>query len=260
MTFYSNIIYKNIVITVINNTTRKYVPGLVGSTVIFFVGSYTLSQNTIPSHLKESYSPIQWYILNPENAWSSILYALPRAPMIMKLPLITLSIASFSLWSNSEPYINFIDVTSIYWVIITTSIYTLPYSKHKEKVIWVINSFASLFIGTSIYSGFDKDILIYYNDNLIPFTGAVNIVCCIILYSYYLDNIQFNTSVFFIVCGYICKLQTIYHGDYWGTSVFHIFTAIGIHILVYIDKPQLKNDMRINKSRSLPELNKIIIK
>jgi len=234
------------------NQIRTIAPNLLCSTFIFLVGSYLLSQNTIPSHLKESY--LHWYIVHPCNAWSSVLYALPRTPIVMKIPLMTLAISSFSLWSNTQPYINFIDVTSIYWVIITTSLYSLPYSKHKIKVIWVINSSTALFIGTSIYSGIYNPILLYYDENIVPFTGAVNIVCGIVLYSYYLDNLYFNIGSFFIICGYICKLQTIYYDVYWGTAVFHIFTAIGIHILVYMDKPQLKNNV-LHQSKSLTVLD-----
>lgn len=220
----------------IKNYTYKYGPDLVSSMIIFFVGSYSLSQHTIPSYLKESYTPIKWYVKYPANAWSSILFFIPKTPLIMKLPLMTLSIASFSLWANSTLYVNFIDVTSIYWVIINTTIYSLPYCKNGNKIIWIINSTSSIFIASSIYTGFYKDILVYYNDNIVPFTGAINIVCCIILYSYYLDNKSFNIAAFFVICGYICKLQTINYNAYWGTSVFHVFTAIGIHILIYMDK------------------------
>ena len=225
---------------------RTIAPHWVGSSIVFLIGAYFLSQNTIPSHLKESYNITKWYILHPENAWSSVLYALPRTPTIMKIPLMSLAISSFSLWSNAQPYINFADVTNIYWVVITTSLYSLPYSKHKEKVIWVVHSSTTLFIVSSIYSGLYNNILTYYNANIVPFTGIINIICGIFLYSYYLDNVYFNISSLFIVCGYVCKLQTIYYQAYWGTSVFHIFTAIGIHILVHMNKPQIKNSSVIN--------------
>jgi hypothetical protein len=120
--------------------------------------------------------------------------------------------------------------------------------------MWVINLSTTLFIGTSIYSGLYNQILLYYDENLIPFIGTVNIVCGIFLYSYYLDNLYFNIGGFFIICGYICKLQNIHYDVYWGTAVFHIFTAIGIHILVYMDKPQLKNNV-LHQSKSLTVLN-----
>ena len=244
---YNNIL-KNHVYSHIKNYTLKFGPDLVSSIIIFFVGSYSLSQHTIPSYLKESYTPIKWYIKHPANAWSSLLFSIPKTPLIMKLPLMTLSIASFSLWANSTLSVNFIDVTSIYWVIITTTIYSLPYCKNGNKIIWVINSTSSIFIASSIYTGFYKDILVYYNDNIVPFTGAINIICCIILYSYYLDNKSFNIAAFFVICGYICKLQTIYYNAYWGTSVFHVFTAIGIHILLYMDKHITKdNKIIVNK-------------
>lgn len=244
----NNIILKNNIFSPIRNYTLKYGPNLVYSVIVFFVGSYTLSQHTIPSHVKESYTPIKWYIRHPENAWSSLLYSIPNTPLLMKFPLMTLSISSFSLWANSTLHVNFIDVTSIYWVIINTTLYSLPYCKNSSKIIWVINSTSSIFIASSIYTGLYKDILVYYNNNIVPFTGAFNAICCIILYSYYLDNKTFNIAAFFVICGYICKLQTIYYNAYWGTSVFHIFTAIGIHILVYMEKP-IHN--KIKKSNSM---------
>ena len=174
---------------------RTIAPHWVGSSIVFCIGAYFLSQNTIPSHLEESYSITKWYILHPENAWSSLLYALPRTPIIMKIPLMSLAISSFSLWSNAQPYINFVDVTNIYWVVITTSLYSLPYSKHKDKVIWVVHSSTTLFIGSSIYSGLYNNILTYYDVNIVPFTGIINIICGIFLYSYYLDNVYFNISI-----------------------------------------------------------------
>jgi len=248
----SNTICENKIITKISNKVKIYGPDLVGSTIIFFIGSYTVSQNTIPSYIKDSYSPIKWYIIHPENAWTSILYALPKTPLLMKLPLMTLAIASFGLWANSTSSINFIDVTSIYWVILTTTIYSMPYAKHKTKIIWLLNSGTTLFIGSSIYNGYHVKILDYYNENIVPFTGMVNVLCCVLLYPYYLNNINYNIGIFCVICGYICKLQTIYHDAYWGTSVFHVLTALGIHILLYMEKPSLKfTDKNVKKSNSM---------
>jgi len=235
---------------------RSSLPNLTCSIIFFLVGSYVLSQIDIPSYNKDTFTLTRWYIDHPLNAWSSMLYALPNVPMVMKIPLITLSISSFSLWSNTQPYINFIDVTSIYWVIVSTSLYSLPYSKHNEKVLWVLHLSTITFIGLSIYSGFYREILLYYDINIVPFTGAIHIICGITLYCHYLDNLYFNISSFIITCGYICKLQNIYYHMYLGTLLFHLFTAVGIYILMYMDKPQLKNiNINIPKSQSLTVLD-----
>lgn len=218
-----NIILKNRIYSHVCNYIYCYGPNLASSILFFFIGSYALSQHTIPSRVKDSYTPINWYIQHPENAWSSLLYSIPHTPLLMKFPLMTLSITSFSLWANSSTIVNFIDVTSIYWVTINTSLYALPNAGNNHKIIWFINASSTIFIASSIYTGFYNDVLIYYSDNIVPLTGAINITCCIILYAYYLHHKSFNIAAFFIICGYICKLQTIYYNAYWGTSVFHIF-------------------------------------
>lgn len=245
-----NIVPSKYKIILLRNKIRTNASDFLCSIFILLVGSYLLSQLNIPSSLQKTYCITKWYILHPANAWSSVLYAIPKTPMMIKIPLVTLAISSFSLWSNTQPYINFIDVTSIYWVVITTSLYTLPYSKHNYKVIWFINSSTILFISSSIYFDLYHQILLYYDENIIIVTGVVTIVCGIVLSSYYLDNAYFNIGTFFILFGYICKLQTIYYDKYWGTSIFHICTAIGIHFLIYMDKPQLKN-VSSNENNSL---------
>ena len=214
---------------------------IIGSFVIFILGSYALSQYTIPSYLKDSYSPIKWYVLYPGNAWTSLLYSIPPTPLIVKIPLMTLSISSFSLWANNSHFINFIDVTSIYWVVVTTTLYALPYSKYSHIILWFVNSSSIIFIIFSINTGYYNDILLYYDYNIIPLTATINIICSLILYSYYADNLIFNIAAFFIITGYLFKLKDIYYNTFWGTSVFHVFTAIGIHILIYMNKKCTKN-------------------
>ena len=212
--------------------------------IVFFIGSYMLSQfHVVPI---EQYNLVRWYILHKANAWTSILYALPNRHLLVKIPLVTLSIASFSLWANSRVYIQFIDVTSIYWVIVTVSLYIMPYSIYNHYVIGLVNSAVVTFIGTSIYYGYHEQIVIYYNENLIVLTGSINTVCLLFINSVYLDNAKFNISILFIICGYVFKLLNIYYNIYWGTAIFHTFTAIGIHILLCIDKPTvIKNMERI---------------
>ena len=74
------------------------------SIVVFFCGSYLVSQ--------DFRSPIDlWIVKNPANAWSSLCYALPITTLEVKVPLLTLSVASFALWSNETIMINFIDDT-----------------------------------------------------------------------------------------------------------------------------------------------------
>ncbi len=201
------------------------------STSIF--GSFLISQ-------RGNYSFFgHWNISSPANAWSSICYALPIAPPCIKFPLMTLSIVSFGLWSTSTIEINFVDVTSIYWVIVVVSLSALPSTVYKWPVIYLINICLTLFMGLSIYYDLDDAILHYYHVNLVPITGIVLMFSAAMLSSYYLFNRTFIIGSSLIMLGFGCKLMTIFNDIYAGTALFHTLTALGIAVLSLLnDTPQ----------------------
>jgi hypothetical protein len=151
----------------------------------------------------------------------------------------TLSIVSFGLWSTSTIEINFVDVTSIYWVIVVVSLSALPSTVYKWPVIYLINICLTLFMGLSIYYDLDDAILHYYHVNLVPITGIVLMFSAAMLSSYYLFNRTFIIGSSLIMLGFGCKLMTIFNDIYAGTALFHTLTALGIAVLSLLnDTPQ----------------------
>ncbi len=146
------------------------------SLVICIIGSYLASRPT---------STGVWIIHNQANSWSSVCYALPDAPLSIKGPLMTLSVVSFGLWANSNPIINFIDVTCIYWVIIVVSLSILPGAENKWYMIYFMNTAFVVYISTIIYLDHTGAILHYYHLNLVPVTGTIMALNMVTLGSYY---------------------------------------------------------------------------
>ena len=211
---------------------------MVASSTFFIVGSYTVFQiqhiiNTSSSGLEHSI--ISWNITYPENAWSSIFYALPNTELHMKIPLMTLAIASFNLWSNSVSYINFTDVTCIYWVTICVTIYCIPSIYPKRRIIQVVNTATIVFISTAIYTNHYIIILEYYNQHIVVLTGVITTCCATLLSAFHCHKKDFTVGFVYIISGFVCKLQTIYFNQYWGTYVFHILSALGIFTLLKSD-------------------------
>ena len=208
----------------------EYIKNVFFSFASSFIGSFLLSQ-------RENYSFFgDWTISSPANAWSSICYALPIVPHCIKFPLMTLSIVSFSLWSTDTTVINFIDITSIYWVIVVVSLSALPSTVYKWPVIYLINICISFYMGLSIYYDLDNEILHYYHDNLVPITGVVLMFSAAMMSSYYLFNPIFIIGSSLIMIGFGCKLLTIVNGIYAGTSLFHTLTALGIAVVSLLNE------------------------
>ena len=195
------------------------------SLVICIIGSYCASRPA---------SNGAWIINNPANSWSSVCYALPDAPLSIKGPLVTLSIVSFGLWANSTTVINFIDVTCIYWVIIVVSLSILPGAENKWYMIYAVDTVFVLYISTTIYLDYAGTIVQYYHLNLVPITGTIMVLNMVTLGSYYARRKVYMVGSGLMVVGFACKLGTIYLGHYWGTSIFHTLTAIGIAVLLPI--------------------------
>lgn len=175
-----------------------------------------------------------WHIDYPANSCSSICYALPDAPLSIKGPLVTLSIVSFGLWANSTPIINFIDVTCIYWIIIIISLSILPGAENKWYMIYAADTVFVVYISTVIYLDYADEIVHYYHLNLVPITGTIMVLNMVTLGSYHARRKAYMVGSGLMVLGFACKLGTIYLGHYWGTSIFHTLTAIGIAVLLPI--------------------------
>ena len=215
------------------------------SLVICIIGSYLASRPT---------STGAWIIHSQANSWSSVCYALPDAPLSIKGPLMTLSVVSFGLWANSNPIVNFIDVTCIYWVIIVVSLSILPNAENKWYMIYFMNSAFVVYISTVIYLDYADEIVYYYHLNLVPITGTIMALNMVVLGSYYSRNKVFLVGALLMVVGFACKLGTIYLGHYWGTSIFHTLTAIGIAFLLPIEMEQLPPHNLMIKAESISNL------
>ena len=210
-----------------------------GSFIAFILGAYLISQ--------DFRSPFQqWIIESPANAWSSALYAAPDTPLTVKIPLLVLSIVSFGLWSNQTIAINFIDVTSIYWVIILVSTSILPAAKHKTLALMSVNGIFSSFITTTLCLGHEGKILDYYHSNLIPITGTIMVISTINTAAYYGHVRVYLLGAGMIISGFGLKLLAIYCGQHWGTCLFHISTAGGIAVL---SRPRLTLSIEPSKKR-----------
>lgn len=203
------------------------------SVIIFLCGSYLVSQNLSNSITEK------WIITSPANAWSSLGYVLPIAPLEVKIPLLTLSIASFSLWAKSTVTINFIDITCIFWVIIITPSYLL----FKKRIFThLINVLFVLYISLAVIFKYDENILHFYSNNLIATTGAILSTSTGFLGFRFYKTKEFMIGASTILFGFGCKMCMIYLDQYWGTSVFHTTTAIGIIVLLHLakEKPVLQ--------------------
>jgi hypothetical protein len=148
------------------------------------------------------------------------------------VPLLTLSIASFGLWSNQSTAINFVDVTSIFWVIVVVAIYILPGAAHKHKTIACINCAIITAMSMTLYLGHEGTVLTYYHNNIVPITGTIMVLCTANTVSYYGHMRVYMLGSGLIVVGFGFKLITIYMDKYWGTCIFHTTTAVGIAVLL----------------------------
>ena len=175
-----------------------------------------------------------WHVNNPTNSWSSVCYALPNAPLSIKGPLLTLSIVSFGLWAHSTPVVNFIDVTCIFWVIIVVSLSLLPKAPHKWRMIYFVDGVFVVYIVSAIALDYSDKLLHYYHLNLVPITGTIMILNMFTLGTYYARHRMFILGAVLLVVGFMCKTLNIYFGHYWGTSIFHTLTAVGIAVLLPI--------------------------
>jgi hypothetical protein len=202
------------------------------SIVVFFCGSYLVSQ--------DFRSPIDlWIVKNPANAWSSLCYALPITTLEVKVPLLTLSVASFALWSNETIMINFIDVTCIFWVILVVSAHLLP---RKKLLTTIVNICFTCYIVAIVSGSYHKSVVNFYHKNIVAITGTILGISATPLAYYYHKHKEFIIGTIIVLFGFACKLCTLYLSQYWGTSVFHVSTTIGIITLLRLDRKKLKQN------------------
>ena len=171
---------------------------------------------------------------NPANAISSVSYAMIDAPPTIKVPLLILSVASYSLWAESNPIINFIDVTCIFWTIVAVTIFILPNATYSHKMIVGLDITIVTLILLTICSGFTNSVLHYYKLNLVVLSGLIYGLCSIMIFALYGPNKMIVLGASIISIGFICKILTIFFNQYWGTCIFHIATALGIGILLRV--------------------------
>jgi len=176
------------------------------------------------------------FIEHQSNAWSSVCYALIAAPPLVRIPLFVLSVVSFCLWAYSTPLVNFIDVSCIYWSIIAVTIQMLPNAPHHRIVLIFLDTAFIIVLLTMSFLHHSTEILQYYHANLVEITGIIYSLCGIVSCSFYMTNKTFMTGIGCISFGFICKILTIFQGQYWGTAIFHTMSAAGIQILLMIDK------------------------
>lgn len=213
---------------------KNYIQPYIPSTTVFLVGSYLISQD-----LRPFYQP--WIINNQANAWSSMFYALVPVPLLLlKLPMVTLGIVSFSLWANSNTLVNFIDVTCIFWVIVIVTLYGLPHAPYNSYVIYTVNGICTAYICTVVVCGYHAHVLAYYDANLVQITGIILMFSAMTLTSHYGVTPTYLFGSSSIIVGFICKLFTIYLGQYWGTCIFHTLTALGIYYISQLPGEQTR--------------------
>jgi len=176
------------------------------------------------------------FIEHQSNAWSSVCYALIAAPPLVRIPLFVLSVVSFCLWAYSTPLVNFIDVSCIYWSIIAVTIQMLPGAPHRRIVLIYLDTAFIIVLLTMSFLHHSTEILIYYHANLVEITGIIYSLCGIVSFSFYMTNQTFMIGIGCISFGFICKLLTIFVGQYWGTAIFHTMSAVGIQILLNLEK------------------------
>ena len=178
-------------------------------------------------------SSVNIKVSNIANALSSVSYAfiINKYPPLIQFPLFVLSVASFCLWSQNNKIIHLLDVTSIFWVITTTTIYLLPNAKHSNKILIFINVGISTTLITVMSTNYLELVVQWYHENIVVCTSIIYSLCGCFLSCFYLTEKIFITGVAITSFGFCCKLLALYANQVWGTCIFHISTAIGIGIL-----------------------------
>lgn len=224
-----------------NNNNNKHVVQIKQQFKLIFFNNnaYSLYISIAACYLVSFFrsSNIVPIVNNKANAISSFAYALVSAPIQIRIPLLILAVASFTLWANSTVRINFIDVTCIYWVIIVVTLSLLPNAKYSNHVVFALNIGFLIYIATILSMSLETLVVNYYRNNLVEITGIIYGLSGATTSSFYATNKFYIIGVTFTAVGFSCKLLTIYAGQYWGTCIFHMMTAYGIHLLIGEKQP-----------------------
>jgi hypothetical protein len=190
---------------------------------------YSLLFSVVSSYTVYCALSQQFYLRLNENSVSSFAYAAIDTRIEMRVPLMVLSVASFNLWTHDNTPISFIDVTSIFWTIIATTLFVIP---NNRRLLSIINvGFVSFIVG-AIVAGKDELIVAYYTEHLILLNALIYSLCTLITASIYGLDRNFLIGTFLAGFAYICKLLFIFQRQWWGTCAFHTISALGIHFLL----------------------------
>jgi hypothetical protein len=101
-------------------------------------------------------------------------------------------------------------------------------------MIYFVDLGVVVYIVGAITLDYSGKMLHYYHSNLVPITGTIMILNMFTLGTYYAGHKMFLVGTVLLAVGFMCKIVTIYFGQYWGTSIFHTLTATGIAFLLPI--------------------------
>jgi hypothetical protein len=178
------------------------------------------------------YGDVSLSMRHPANAISSFAYAAYQTDKGVQLPLFVLSVASFNLWSQDNSYINFVDVTSIFWTIVVVTLNTI---KDNRLVIYAVDGFFILYIAVVFGTGAQERVVAYYSENLIPLNAIIYLLCAVVGASLHRGSKHYLIGSLCITTGFACKLLTILANQYWGTCLFHLLSAAGIGRMLQIN-------------------------
>ena len=187
--------------------------------------------------------PQDWYISSAFSAWSSMAYMtpVPFVPIEMKIPLISLAVSSFCLWSDPGDACRLIDITSIHWVIFSVMIQKTT-SPYRHNTGHIVNIVFAIFFGYFIGKGLYTPMLEFYTKYMTYSVGVVTAINVCMTF----NTFGFRRNIVIGVCacmlGFWSKFQDINHGHDWGTGLFHILTAIGVAIVLLPTKPIKHSD------------------
>jgi hypothetical protein len=179
------------------------------------------------------YNGLSLSMRHPANAISSFAYAAYQTNKGVQLPLFVLSVSSFNLWSLDNSYINFVDVTSIFWTIVVVTLNTI---KDNHFVIYAVDGLIILYITVVFGTGAQERVVKYYSENLIQLNAIIYLLCAVVGLSLHRGSKHFLIGSMCITTGFACKLLTILANQYWGTCVFHLLSAAGIGQMLQTNK------------------------
>ena len=166
-------------------------------------------------------NPDEWYVSNAFNAWTSTSYmiAVPFTHIAMKIPLFSLTVSSFCLWSDPGALCRFIDVTSIHWVILGVMLQKTT-SSYRYITHHILNVMFCAFIAYHIITGGYHEILLFYNDHITFTVGAVTWLNMMMTFNEYGFRPNILIGSMLGLLGFWCKFRDIFMGIRGGRGFF----------------------------------------